>query len=145
MVKLAVEHLLYNSCFTILWEFEATYSVFPNDIPSSQTDPWGGIREAILCPTSLLGNCRNLTEISYPYMVAVGEGRLVGFCRRFKRLLKRDTKSILYLTYMQNYNFDPGGGRRRRRRRKNFLKTSTPHIPSHPGIKYPVRASPSLR
>ena len=99
MVKLVVEQFLYSSFFTILWEFEATYSVFPNDIPSSQTDPWGGTREAILCPTSLLGNCRNLTEISYPYMVAVGEGRLVGFCRRFKRLLKRDTKSILAHLY----------------------------------------------
>ena len=97
--KLVVEHFLYNLLFTILWEFGATYSVFPNAIPSSQTDAWGSTREAILCPKSLVGNCRNLTEISYPYMVAVGEVRLVGFCRRFKRLLKRDTKSILAHLY----------------------------------------------
>ena len=32
----------------------------------------------------------------------------------------------------------------RRRRRNNFPETSPP-IPSHPGMKYPVRASPSLR
>ena len=42
-------------------------------------------------------------------MVAVGEGRLVGFCRRFKRLLKRDTKSILAHLYAK-WKFRPLGG-----------------------------------